>query len=131
MSFPLDRSKQGQHNHAVGAVAQGNERRKPDAAFARPVDKPLQIGDRLSFIDAAGYTMVKKNWFNGVKMPAIAVRELNGEVRLVRDFSRDTQFIVITHSRRTMEAADVLYGVTMEEAGCSRLVSVNFAEMEG
>jgi chromosome segregation protein len=44
--------------------------------------------------------------------------------------SRDTQFIVITHSRRTMEAADVLYGVTMEEAGCSRLVSVNFADVE-
>jgi chromosome segregation protein len=58
--------------------------------------------------------------------------EVNTErfVRLVRDFSRDTQFIVITHSRRTMEAADVLYGVTMEEAGCSRLVSVNFAEFE-
>jgi chromosome segregation protein len=59
--------------------------------------------------------------------------EVNNErfVRLVRDMSRDTQFIVITHSRRTMEAADVLYGVTMEEAGCSRLVSVNFAEVEG
>jgi chromosome segregation protein len=59
--------------------------------------------------------------------------EINNDrfVRLVRDMSRDTQFIVITHSRRTMEAADVLYGVTMEEAGCSRLVSVNFAEIEG
>ena len=58
--------------------------------------------------------------------------EVNNErfVRLVRDFSRDTQFIVITHSRRTMEAADVLYGVTMEEAGCSRLVSVSFADLE-
>jgi chromosome segregation protein len=58
--------------------------------------------------------------------------EINTErfVRLVRDMSRETQFIVITHSRRTMEAADVLYGVTMEEAGCSRLVSVNFAEVE-
>jgi chromosome segregation protein len=58
--------------------------------------------------------------------------EVNTErfVRLVRDMSRDTQFIVITHSRRTMEAADVLYGVTMEEAGCSRLVSVNFADIE-
>jgi len=58
--------------------------------------------------------------------------EINNErfVRLVRDMSHDTQFIVITHSRRTMEAADVLYGVTMEEAGCSRLVSVSFAEME-
>jgi chromosome segregation protein len=58
--------------------------------------------------------------------------EINNDrfVRLVRDMSRDTQFIMITHSRRTMEAADVLYGVTMEEAGCSRLVSVNFAAME-
>lgn len=49
-------------------------------------EKPLQIGDRLSFLDAAGYTMVKKNWFNGVKMPAIAVRELDGSIKLVRDF---------------------------------------------
>lgn len=49
-------------------------------------EQPLQIGDRLSFIDAAGYTMVKKNWFNGVKMPSIAVRQLNGEVELVREF---------------------------------------------
>ncbi len=58
--------------------------------------------------------------------------EINNErfVRLVRDMSRDTQFIVITHSRRTMEAADILYGVTMEEAGCSRLVSVNFADVD-
>jgi chromosome segregation protein len=58
--------------------------------------------------------------------------EVNNErfVRLVRDMSRDTQFIVITHSKRTMEAADVLYGVTMEEAGCSKLVSVSFAEVD-
>ncbi|WP_273725908.1 carboxynorspermidine decarboxylase [Brucella gallinifaecis] len=49
-------------------------------------DKPLAIGDRLSFEDAAGYTMVKKNWFNGVKMPAIAVRELDGTIRVVREF---------------------------------------------
>ncbi len=58
--------------------------------------------------------------------------EVNNErlVRLVRELSSDTQFIMITHSRRTMEAADILYGVTMQEAGCSRLVSVNFAELE-
>jgi carboxynorspermidine decarboxylase len=48
--------------------------------------KPLKTGDRLSIEDAAGYTMVKKNWFNGVKMPAIAVRELDGTVHLQRDF---------------------------------------------
>jgi len=49
----------------------------------------LKPGDRLSVQDAAGYTMVKKNWFNGVKMPSIAVRELDGTVRLVRDFGYD------------------------------------------
>ena len=51
-----------------------------------PFERPLTIGDRLSFIDAAGYTMVKKNWFNGLKMPAIAVRQLDGSVELVREF---------------------------------------------
>ena len=51
--------------------------------------EPLKSGDRLSFQDAAGYTMVKKNWFNGVKMPAIAVKELDGSVRLARDFGYD------------------------------------------
>ena len=40
--------------------------------------------------------------------------------------SADTQFLVITHNKRTMESARALYGVTMEEAGISRLVSVRF-----
>lgn len=47
----------------------------------------LKPGDRLSFQDAGGYTMVKKNWFNGVQMPAIAIRELDGSTRLVREFT--------------------------------------------
>ncbi|MAU94675.1 MAG: carboxynorspermidine decarboxylase [Fulvimarina sp.] len=51
--------------------------------------KPLEIGDRISIQDAAGYTMVKKNWFNGVKMPAIAVKGLDGSVRIARDFTYD------------------------------------------
>ena len=45
--------------------------------------------------------------------------------RVLRELSSQTQFIVITHNRKTMEAADVLYGVTMEEPGLSRIVSVN------
>ncbi|KKN43381.1 hypothetical protein LCGC14_0703730 [marine sediment metagenome] len=49
-------------------------------------DRELNVGDRLSFIDAAGYTMVKKNWFNGVNMPAIAIKQLDGEVQVVREF---------------------------------------------
>ncbi|WP_412065602.1 carboxynorspermidine decarboxylase [Rhizobium sp. SYY.PMSO] len=47
----------------------------------------LKVGDRISFQDTAGYTMVKKNWFNGVKMPAIAVKELDGTIRTVREFT--------------------------------------------
>ena len=45
-------------------------------------------------------------------------------LRLLRSLSGGTQFILITHSPRTMKVADVLYGVTMEEPGVSRLVSV-------
>lgn len=52
-------------------------------------ERPLNVGDRLSFIDAAGYTMVKKNWFNGLKMPAIAVRQLDGRIEPVREFGFD------------------------------------------
>ena len=49
--------------------------------------EPLKVGDRISVKDAGGYTMVKKNWFNGVAMPAIAIRELDGSIRTVREFS--------------------------------------------
>ena len=42
--------------------------------------------------------------------------------------SAQTQFIVITHAKRTMEAAQSLYGVTMQEPGVSKLVSVRFGE---
>ncbi|HPC81900.1 MAG TPA: chromosome segregation protein SMC [Thermoanaerobaculaceae bacterium] len=48
--------------------------------------------------------------------------------RLLRDMSADTQFLLITHNRRTMAHADVLYGVTMEEPGVSRVVSVRLEE---
>lgn len=49
----------------------------------------LQVGDLIPFSDAAGYTMVKKNWFNGVQMPSIVVRRLNGKVEVVRQFHFD------------------------------------------
>jgi chromosome segregation protein len=48
----------------------------------------------------------------------------------LREFSGQTQFIVVTHRKGTMEEADVLYGVTMEEGGVSKLVSVRMEEDE-
>jgi chromosome segregation protein len=47
---------------------------------------------------------------------------------VLRKFSGNTQFIVITHNKRTMETADVLYGVTQRESGVSTIVSVKFEE---
>ncbi|MGF7048696.1 chromosome segregation protein [Paenibacillus sp. DS2015] len=48
----------------------------------------------------------------------------------LREFSEQTQFIVVTHRKGTMEEADVLYGVTMEEGGVSKLVSVKLENEE-
>jgi chromosome segregation protein len=47
---------------------------------------------------------------------------------LMRDFLPISQFVVITHSRKTMAAADTLYGITMEEQGVSKKVSVSFRQ---
>jgi chromosome segregation protein len=49
-------------------------------------------------------------------------------VKVLRKFAERTQFIVITHNKRTMEAADLLYGVTQHEKGVSTIVSVKFDE---
>ncbi len=50
--------------------------------------------------------------------------------RLLAEMAVDTQFIVITHSKKTMESAQAMYGVTMQEAGVSKLVSVKFHHAE-
>ncbi|PWK12762.1 chromosome segregation protein SMC [Tumebacillus permanentifrigoris] len=46
----------------------------------------------------------------------------------LRDFSKQTQFIVVTHRKGTMEGADVLYGITMQESGVSKVVSVRLVD---
>jgi chromosome segregation protein len=48
--------------------------------------------------------------------------------QIVQDMAEGSQFVLITHNRRTMEAADTLYGITMEKAGVSKVVSVRLRE---
>ncbi len=49
---------------------------------------------------------------------------------LVQELSQETQFVIITHNRHTVQIADVLYGVTLREDGTSQVLSVNLAEVE-
>ncbi len=72
-------------------------RSRSPAARASPVTcsgssastQPLRVGDEVRFADAAGYTMVKTTWFNGLRMPSIVVRRLDGDVEVVREFGYD------------------------------------------
>jgi chromosome segregation protein len=61
-----------------------------------------------------------------------ALDEANTErlAQTIRDFTDRSQFIVITHKKRTMAYADVLYGVTMQESGVSRQIAVRFDDWE-
>jgi chromosome segregation protein len=51
-------------------------------------------------------------------------------LNLIKEFSQRTQFIVVTHNKRTMEAAQMLYGITMEESGVSKVLSLNLREQD-
>ena len=48
----------------------------------------------------------------------------------VKKYSRKTQFIVVTHRRGTMEAADIMYGVTMQEKGVSKVLKLQMGDLE-
>uniref|UniRef100_UPI004057A014 carboxynorspermidine decarboxylase n=1 Tax=Candidatus Electrothrix sp. TaxID=2170559 RepID=UPI004057A014 len=50
-------------------------------------DVPLRPGDELRIADAGGYTMVKMNWFNGLNMPSIIIKRLDGSYETVKSFS--------------------------------------------
>jgi len=49
---------------------------------------------------------------------------------LLKEFIRYSQFLVITHNKRTMSAADTIFGVTMQERGVTRLISMKLKEAE-
>lgn len=49
---------------------------------------------------------------------------------VLKDFVKNSQFIIVTHNKKTIELADVMYGITMQKSGISRIVSVKFADSE-
>ena len=49
--------------------------------------------------------------------------------KMIREFSENSQFIIVTHNKTTMSTVDVIYGVTMQEPGVSKLVSVDFRNL--
>ncbi|MCS6818563.1 MAG: AAA family ATPase, partial [Chitinophagales bacterium] len=49
--------------------------------------------------------------------------------KIIREFSKDSQFIIVTHNKNTMAAVEAIYGVTMPETGVSKVVPVNFSSL--
>ena len=74
------------------------------------------------------FFMVKPSPFCMLDEADAALDDANVErfIALLREFHARTQFLIVSHNKRTMEAADVIYGVTMEEMGISQLISVDF-----
>jgi chromosome segregation protein len=101
---------------------------------AQPPGKKLQGIDLLSGGEKAlvavallfGLFMIKPTplcLFDEVDAP-LDDANINRFIELVKEFSKDSQFILITHNKRTMEASHTLYGITMETPGVSKVVSV-------
>ena len=108
--------------------------------IARPPGKKLQTvsllsgGERTMTAVALLFALyrVKPSAFCVLDELDAALDEANiGRfVDTVRGFLEDSQFVVITHNRRTIAASDILYGVTMQEQGISKVVSVKFSDYE-
>ncbi|MDR1928590.1 MAG: carboxynorspermidine decarboxylase [Endomicrobium sp.] len=76
-------AKSGKNEYIIA----GNSCLAGDIFGKYKLSRKLKIGSIIRFIDAAGYTIVKKNWFNGVAMPSIIIKRLNGKIEMVRKFS--------------------------------------------
>ncbi|VFM94883.1 MAG: carboxynorspermidine decarboxylase [Candidatus Kentron sp. G] len=72
----------GQHQYMIA----GKSCLAGDIFGAFGLDRALKPGDEIHIDDAGGYTLVKANWFNGIRRPAIAIERLNGEIEQIKSF---------------------------------------------
>ena len=75
-------SDNGTHSYIIGSCSC----LAGDTFCETQFDQPLYIGQKLHLMDSAGYTMVKLNWFNGLKMPSIYYQRVNGDIELLNEF---------------------------------------------
>ncbi|EGU31218.1 carboxynorspermidine decarboxylase [Vibrio scophthalmi] len=78
----LEADESGAHEYIIGSCSCLAGDQFCVARFAAP----LEIGQRLHILDSAGYTMVKLNWFNGLRMPSVYCQRSNGEVEKINQF---------------------------------------------
>ncbi|WP_406708257.1 carboxynorspermidine decarboxylase [Vibrio gangliei] len=75
-------SENGEHEYVIGSCSC----LAGDQFCVTKFDQPLEIGQRLHILDSAGYTMVKLNWFNGLKMPTVYCQRSNGDIQKLNEF---------------------------------------------
>ena len=78
----LEASETGEHEYVIGSCSC----LAGDQFCIAKFDQPLQIGQKLHILDSAGYTMVKLNWFNGLKMPSVYCERSNGDIQKLNEF---------------------------------------------
>ncbi|HDY7506265.1 TPA: carboxynorspermidine decarboxylase [Vibrio vulnificus] len=78
----LEASENGEHEYVIGSCSC----LAGDQFCVAKFDQPLHVGQRLHILDSAGYTMVKLNWFNGLKMPSVYCERTNGEIQKLNEF---------------------------------------------
>ncbi|WP_375322688.1 carboxynorspermidine decarboxylase [Aliivibrio logei] len=81
----LEASEKGQHHYVIGSCSC----LAGDQFCETQFEQPLKIGQKLHFLDSAGYTMVKLNWFNGLKMPSVYCERATGEIEKLNEFGYD------------------------------------------
>ncbi|MBF4244416.1 carboxynorspermidine decarboxylase [Vibrio anguillarum] len=78
----LEASANGKHEYVIGSCSC----LAGDQFCVASFEQPLSIGQRLHIMDSAGYTMVKLNWFNGLKMPSVYCQRSTGELQKLNEF---------------------------------------------